>query len=142
MDHAELSIPRISLGVVESRSDNDLTTREKRGLQDFSIMARNSNGEETVGASMNNRISKYNTLMTADRSPRQFLRHSSTGGVGWPLLLALAISAVGLATIGITVYCYKKKYGLSWKFCRETEKEDPEEIVSEFILEPQTPSVQ
>ena len=105
-------------------------------------MAQNSDGEETIGVSVNDRITKYNTMMMADGSPRQFLRHSSTGGVGWPLILALVISVVSLASIGITIYCFKKKYGLSWKFCEETEKDDPREVVSEFVLDPQSSAVQ
>ena len=142
MDHVELRVPRIALGVVESRTHDNLDTRRRQGLQDFSIMAWNSDGEETTGVSVNDRITKYNTMMTADGSPRQFLRHSSTGGVGWPLILALVISVVSLASIGITIYCFKKKYGLSWKFCEETEKDDPREVVSEFILDPQSSAVQ
>ena len=130
MDHVELRVPRIALGVVESRTHDDLDTRRRQGLQDFSIMARNSDGEETIGVSVNDRITKYNTMMTADGSPR------------WPLILALVISVVSLASIGITIYCFKKKYGLSWKFCEETEKDDPREVVSEFILDPQSSAVQ
>ena len=142
MDHVELRVPRIALGVVESRTDDDLDTRRRQGLQDFSFLALNSDGEETIGVSVNDRITKYNTMMMADGSPRQFLRHSSTGGVGWPLILALVISVVSLASIGITIYCFKKKYGLSWKFCEETEKDDPREVVSEFVLAPQSSAVQ
>ena len=142
MDHAELRVPRITLGIVESRMDNDLDTRRRQGLQDFSIVAWNSNGEKTIGVSANDRITKYNTMMMADGSPRQFLRHSSTGGVGWPLILAPVISVVSIASIGITIYCFKKKYGLSWKFCEETKKDDPREVVSEFVLDPESSSVQ
>ena len=130
MDHVELRVPRIALGVVESRTHDDLDTRRRQGLQDFSIMARNSDGEETIGVSVNDRITKYNTMMMADGSPR------------WPLILALVISVVSLASIGITIYCFKKKYGLSWKFCEETEKDDPREVVSEFVLDPQSSAVQ
>ena len=142
MDHVELRVPRIALGVVESQTHDDLDTRRRWGLQDFSIMVRNSDGEETIGVSVNDRITKYNTMMMADGSPRQFLRHSSTGGVGWPLILAMVILVVGIFSIGITIYCFKKKYGLLWKFCGESEKDDPSEAVGEFVLDPDSPSVQ
>ena len=49
MEHGELRIPRIASGVVESRTDDDLETRERRGLQAFSIMAWDSDGKETLG---------------------------------------------------------------------------------------------
>ena len=124
-----------------SRTDDDIDIRRRRGLQDFSIMALNSNGEETVGISANDRITKYNTMMTADRSPRQFLQRPSTGGVGWPIILAIVISAIGAISFGIAIYCFKKKHGLSWKFCKETEKDIKNEAVSEIDLDLESSSV-
>ena len=41
LEHMELRIPRIASGIVESRTDDDLETGEKRGLQPFSIVAQN-----------------------------------------------------------------------------------------------------
>ena len=37
LDHTELSIPRIAMGVVESRLDDDQSTREKKGSQELSL---------------------------------------------------------------------------------------------------------
>ena len=126
----ELSIPRIALGVVESRLDDDLSIREKRGIQDFSLLAQDSNGDEVIGVSANDRISKFNNMMAAEGSQIKFLRNSSTSGMGWPLILTLVTSVIGIATIGIAVYCFKKKYGLSWNCCTEKEKEDKEDAIS------------
>ena len=79
-------------------------------------MVRNSNGEETVGVTANDHITSFNKMMMVVRSSRKFLQKSTTGGVGWPLILALVILAASLLTIGVTVYCYKKRHGLSWKY--------------------------
>ena len=48
---------------------------------------------------------------------------------------------VGLVTIGITVHCYKKKYGLSWTFCNKNDDEDPGDM-EEVAIGPLDPSVQ
>ena len=108
MSSAELRIPRIAMGLVESRTDDDRESRERRGLKEFSIMAQNGVGDETFGFSANDRISRFNRMMDSDRvSPTTLLHQSTTGGIGWPALLAIVIAIVGIVIIGITVLCYK-----------------------------------
>ena len=61
-------------------------------------------------------------MMDSDRTaPITLLRRSTTGGLGWPLILAITITITGLVAIGITVHCYKKIYGLSWISCAKTD---------------------
>ena len=83
-------------------------------------MALNGVGAETFGFSANDRISRFNRMMDSDRVlPTTLLHQSTTGGIGWPALLAIVIAIVGIVIIVITVLCYKKKHGLSWKFCNQ-----------------------
>ena len=124
-----------------SRTDDNNEIRKRRGLQDFSIMAQNSKGEDTVGISANDRITKYNTMMTVDNFPRVFLHRPSTGGVGWALILAILISVVGACSFGTAIYYFKKKYGLSWTFCIEKEEDIRDEVVSEVSLDHTSASV-
>ena len=59
-------------------------------------------------------------MMDSDRVlPTTLLHQSTTGGIGWPALLAIVIAIVGIVIIVITILCYKKKHGLSWKFCNQ-----------------------
>ena len=96
-------------------------------------MTQNNNGENTVGLTTNDRITSYNRMMMMDRSSRKFLRKSTTGGVGWPIILALVLLVTSLLTIGVTVYCYKKKHGLSWKCNEKNEDDDSEDNVSVIV---------
>ena len=140
MEHAELKVPKIALGLVVSRTDDNNEIRKRRGLQDFSIMAQNSKGEDTVGISANDRITKYNTMMTVDNFPRVFLHRQATGGVGWPLILAIVITVVGASLFGATIYYFKTKYGLTWSFFMKKEKDTRDEVVSVIDLDAGSPS--
>ena len=102
LDHTELSIPRIAMGVVESRLDDDLSTREKRGIQDFSLLAEDSNGNEVVGISANDRISKFNNMMAEER-PERFQETSVTDGMELPLILTLTVAVLGIINTGIAI---------------------------------------
>ena len=67
MEHGELMILRIASGVVESWTDDDLETRERRGLQAFSLVAQDSDGKTTLGVTANDRITSYSELMQRGR---------------------------------------------------------------------------
>ena len=134
-------MPKIVLGIAVSRTDDNDDIRMRRGLQDFSILDQDSNGEEILGISANDQITKYNTMMAADRPPRQFLRRPSTGGVGWPMILVIVIVVIGAVSFGITIYCFKTRSGLSWTFCRETEDNIEKKSVSEINIDLDSPSV-
>ena len=124
-----------------SRTDDDTEIRRKRGLKDFLIMAQNSKVEDTVGIDANDRITKYNTMMTAGNFPRVFLHKQATSGVGWPLILAVVITIVGACLFGAAIYYFKTKYGLSWTFCVKKDKDIRSEVVSEIDLDSGSPSV-
>ena len=62
LEHIELRIPRIASGIIESRTDDDLEAREKRGLQPFSIVAQNSEANEILGVSANDRVSALSLI--------------------------------------------------------------------------------
>ena len=134
MEHAELKVPKIVLGIAVSRTDDNDDIRRRRGLQDFSILARDSSGEEILRISANDQITKYNTMMAADRPPRQFLRRPSTSGVGWPMILVIVIAVVGAVSFGITIYCFKTRHGLSWTFCQEAEDDIEKEAVISNLM--------
>ena len=119
LEHGELRIPKIAPGLVESLTDDSLETRERRGLQAFSLVAQNSNGVETLGISANDRITTYSELMKKDRLSRRNILHHSVEGIGWPALLAMAVSAVGLVIVVVALYRYKVKKGLSCAPCAE-----------------------
>ena len=141
MSSAELRVPRIAMGLVESWTDNDWVARERRGLKEFSIMAQNWVGDETFRFSANNRISCFNRMMDSDRViPTSLLHQSTTGGIGWPIVLAIVIAVVGIVTIGITLQCYKKKHGLSWNFCNKEDDMDTKEM-EEVTIDPLGPAV-
>ena len=53
MEHADLKVPKIALGIAVSRMDDNDDIRRRRGLQDFSILAQDSNREEILGISAN-----------------------------------------------------------------------------------------
>ena len=125
MEHGELRIPGIASGVVESRTDDDLETRERRGLQAFSLMARDSDGKETLGVAV---TTSYSELMRRDRSSRRNPLHHSVDGIGWPSLLAMAVSVACLLIVFVAVYCYKVKNGLSCKSCLDKNNEDTEDV--------------
>ena len=118
-----------------SRTDDDEEIRRKRGLKDFSIMAQNSKGEDTVGITANNRITKYNTKFMAGNFPRVFLQKKTTGGVGWPLILAIVITVVGAGSFVAAIYYFKKKHELSWSICTEKEVDIRDEVVERVDLD-------
>ena len=118
MSSLELRVPWIVSGLVESRTDDDQTDRTKRGLKEFSILAQNVAGKETFGFNANDRISRFNKMMGFGGStPITLLRRSATGGLGWPIILAITITVAGAVIIGVILHSYKKMYGLSWKSC-------------------------
>ena len=132
MSSSELRIPRIAVGLVESRTDDDRESRERRGLKEFSIMALNGAGKVTFGFSSNDRISRFNHMMDSDRKTSSTLLHqSTTGGIGWPVIMSIVIAIVGVTTIAVAIQCYKKKHGLSWKCCIQEDDTDTEESVVE-----------
>ena len=109
MSSSELRIPRIAVGLVESRTNDDRESRERRGLKEFSIMALNGVRAETFGFSANDRISRFNRMMDSDRVlPTTLLHQSTTGGIGWAVILSIVIAIVGVVIIVVTVQCYKK----------------------------------
>ena len=88
-------------------------------------MAQNVAGKETFGFNANDRISRFNRMMDPDGStPITLLRRSTTGGLGWPIILAIAITVAGTVAIGIILHCYKRIYGLSWKPCGKSSDDD------------------
>ena len=118
MTSAEIRIPRIAVGLVESRTNDNQESRARRVLKEFSIMALNGARKETFGFSSNDRISRFNHMMDSDRkTPSTLLHQSTTGGIGWPVIMRIVIATVGVVTIAVTIQCYKKKHGLSWKCC-------------------------
>ena len=128
MTNAEIRIPRLVVGLVESRTDDNQDSRTRRGTKDFSIMALDGTGKETFGFDSNDRISRFNHMMDSDRKISTTLLHqSTTGGIGWPVILSIVIAVVGVITIAIAVQCYKKKHGLSWKCCVQEDYTDPDE---------------
>ena len=112
--------------MVESRTDDDQTDREKRGLKEFSILAQNVAGRETFGFNANDRISRFNKMMgPGGNTPITLLRKSTTGGLGWPIILAITITVVGAVAIGVILHSYKRMYGLSWKSCGNSNNDKP-----------------
>ena len=118
MSSLEIRVPWIVSGLVESRTDDDQINHTKRGLKEFSILAQNVARKETFGFNANDRISRFNKMMGSGGStPITLLRRSATGGLGWPIILAITITVAGAVIIGVILHSYKKMYGLSWKSC-------------------------
>ena len=57
------------------------------------------------------------------------------------MILAIVIAVIGTISFGITIYCFKTRYGLSWTFCKKTEDDIKKEAVSELDLDLDSPSV-
>ena len=141
MASAELRVPWIASGLVKSQADDNQAVRERRGLKEFSILAQDVAGKETFGFDANDRISRFNKMMGPDgNAPITLLRQSATGGLGWPLVLAIVVAVVGMIAIGITLHCYKKLYGLSWILCNKNSDDDnPREVDTvsvQSVIEP------
>ena len=95
-------------------------------------MALDGTGKETFGFDSNDRISRFNHMMDSDWKISSTLLHqSTTGGIGWPVILSIVIATVGVVTIAVTIQCYKKKHGLSWKCCIRENDTDPEDSIVE-----------
>ena len=77
-------------------------------------MSEDSNGEETLGMTVNDRITSYSELMKKDNLSRRNPLHHH---IGWPSLLAMIVLAINLVTM--TIYRYKVKNSLTWKPCIE-----------------------
>ena len=114
-------IPRITSGIVESRTDDDLETGEKRGLQPFSIVAQNSEGNDILGVSANDRVSSYTDLMREDRISRQNPLRHPTRSLDWPAWAAMAAAAAGLIGASVVIYSDKVRHGLTCTFCATLE---------------------
>ena len=128
--NGEIRIPRIAVGLVESRTDDNQESRARRGIKDFSIMALNGAGKETFRFSSNDRISRFNHMMDSDQKISTTLLHqSTTGGISWPVILSIIIAIVGVRTIAVAIQCYKKKHGLSWKCCVQEDDTDTEDSI-------------
>ena len=77
----------------EIRADDDLETREQRGLCAFSLVLEDSNGEETLGMTTNDRITSYSELMKKDNLSRRNPLHHH---IGWLSLLAMIVLAIAI----------------------------------------------
>ena len=69
-------------------------------------MSEDSNGEETLGMTANDRITSYSELMKKDNLSRRNPLHHH---IGWPSLLALIVLAIDLVAITMTIYRCKVK---------------------------------
>ena len=90
-------------------------------------MAQNTDGRATLGVTANDRITSYSDLEQRNRLSRRHPLHHTSNGIGWPSLLAIAMSVAGLITLFIAGYLYKVKNGLSCKPCMKKEDEDTED---------------
>ena len=77
----------------------------------------------------------------AGNFPRVFLQKKETGGVGWPLILAIVITVVGAGSFVAAIYYFKKKYELSWSICTKKEVDIRDEVVEEVDLDSRSSSV-
>ena len=137
MSSLEIRVPWIVSGLVESRTDDDQIDRTKRGLKEFSILAQNVAGKETFGFNANDRISRFNKMMgTGGSTPITLLGRSTTGGLGWPIILAIAMTVAGVVIIGVVLHVYKKMYGLSWKTCGNSDRDsgDTDSVVEKISI--------
>ena len=104
-------------------------------------MTQNSEGDETFGFTTNDRIARFNRMMDSDRViPTSLLQQSATGGISWPILLAILIAVVGIVAIGITLQCYKRKHNLSWNFYNKDDDMNTREM-EEVTIDPLGPAV-
>ena len=137
MSSLEIRIPWVVSGLVESRTDDNQEDRTKRGLKEFSIRAQNEAGKETFGFNTNDRISRFNKMMgTGGSTPITLLGRSTTGGLGWPIILAIAMTVAGVVIIGVVLHVYKKMYGLSWKTCGNSDGDsgDTDSVVEKISI--------
>ena len=126
----EIRIPRIALELIESRIDDSTTTRRDRGIRQFSLLADNSSGTTTLGVSANDRVTRFNRMMSSDRPPSRATSHrSGLSNTGWPVLLAIAVTvtAIGLAIAGSLSCHYNKTCDLSWTFCSQSPDKNNDE---------------
>ena len=122
MNSAEIRIPRITVGLAESRTSDSPEIRAQRGIKEFSILAQNEVNEETFGLNLNNRILQVDRRRDSNLEiPPTLLLQSATNNIGWAAFTSVAIATVGVLAAAATTQCCKRKRGLLWKNCtRET----------------------
>ena len=115
MIREEIRIPRIAPGLTESHIGDNTTTRRNRGIRQFSLLADNSSGTTTLGVSANDRVTRFNRMMSSDRSPsRTTSQRSRWSSTGWPILLAVTVvvTGIGLLIAGSLSCHHTKKHSL------------------------------
>ena len=73
---------------------------------------------------------------TGGSTPITLLGRSTTGGLGWPIILAIAMTVAGAVIIGVVLHVYKKMYGLSWKTCGNSDRDsgDTDSVVEKISI--------
>ena len=96
----------------------------------FGYPAQNSEGNDILGVSANDRVSSYTDLMREDRISRQNPLRHPTRSLDWPAWAAMAAAAAGLIRASVAIYSDKVRHGLTCTFCMKKEDDNTEEADS------------
>ena len=91
---------RIAQGLTESHIGDSAATRRNRGVRQFSMSADNSSGTTTLGVSANDRVTRFNRMMSSSRPPPSTTsRQVNWSSIGWPILLAVTVVVTGIVLL-------------------------------------------
>ena len=99
----EIRVPAVAKELLDSRL-GDTATKRRRGSRLFSLVAANSNGMMTTGVTSNNRVSRFNKMMSRDRPSATAVSRTSTDSTTLSTLLIVAATTGGMAAIGALAY--------------------------------------
>ena len=120
MHNDEIRIPRITVGLAESRNNDSPEVRSQRAIKEFSILAQNEVNEETFGLSLNNRILQvYRGRDSNLDIPPTMRIQSTTNSISWAAFTSVAIATIGILAAAVTTQCCKRKHGFLWKNCTQ-----------------------
>ena len=117
LKHKLIHVPRATTGVAVSYEDESLVERTKRHTNRFSILARNSNGENILGF-LNDRIKNHHGMidgwLPATGMPGIF--RPQIGRTHWPTILSVCMAV--LCTLIIAIILFRTKMlGRIWTGC-------------------------
>ena len=117
LKHKLIHVPRATTGVAVSYEDESLVERTKRHTNRFSILARNSNGENILGF-LNDRIKNHHGLVDgwfpATGMPGVF--RPQIGRTHWPTILSVCMAVLCTLIIAI-ILIRSKMIGRIWTGC-------------------------
>ena len=130
LEHKLIHVPRAATGVSVSYEDESLVERTKRHTNRFSILARNSNGENILGF-LNNRIKDHhgltNSWLPATGMPGIF--RPQIGKTHWPTILSVCMAV--FCTLIIAIILIKSRIlGRVWICCPGPHARSDESISS------------